>query len=74
MEVAPGDIVHMDENGAYKFPADRLADVCAHIDAFSDEEAEHSRLLLSATDGQGIKAAWKKVLSKGVGMDPRSMR
>ncbi len=73
MEVAPGDIVHMDENGACKFPADSLEDVCAHIDAFSDEEAEHSRLLLSATDGEGIKAAWKKVLSKGVGMDPRSM-
>ncbi len=73
MDVVPGDIVHMDENGACKFPADRLADVCAHIDAFSDEEAEHSRLLLSAADGEGIKAAWKKVLSKGVGMDPRSM-
>jgi len=74
MEVVPGDMVHMDENGACKFPADRLADVCAHIDAFSDEEAEHSGLLLAARDGEEIKAAWKKVISKGVGLDDRSLK
>ena len=74
MDVGPGDIVHMDENGACKFPTERLADVCAHIDAFSDEEAEHSRLLLAARDRAGIKAAWKKVISKGVGLDARSLR
>ena len=73
MVVEPGDMVHMDENGACKFPADRLEDVCNHIDAFSDEEKEHSRLLLAARDGAGIKAAWKKVISKGVGLDTRSM-
>jgi hypothetical protein len=27
MDIAPGEIVHMDENGAVKFPADRLEDV-----------------------------------------------
>jgi regulator of RNase E activity RraA len=27
MEIAPGDIVHMDENGAVKFPANRLVEV-----------------------------------------------
>jgi 4-hydroxy-4-methyl-2-oxoglutarate aldolase len=74
MDVAPGDIVHLDENGACKFPADRLADVCAHIDAFSDEEKEHSNLLQAATSGEQIKAAWKKVISKGVGLDGRSMK
>ena len=74
MEVVPGDMVHMDENGACKFPADRLADVCEHIDAFSNEEEEHSSLLLAATDGDGIKAAWKKVISKGVGIDSRSLK
>lgn len=72
MEVEPGDIIHMDENGACKFPGDRLADVCAHIDAFSAEEEQHSSLLLSATDGEGIKAAWRKVLAKGVGLEDRS--
>lgn len=73
MQVLPGDMVHMDENGACKFPAERLEDVCNHIDAFSDEEKEHSELLLSAKDAAGIKAAWKKVISKGVGLDTRSM-
>ena len=27
MDVMPGEIVHMDENGATKFPADRIDDV-----------------------------------------------
>ncbi|MFW6056185.1 MAG: RraA family protein [Chloroflexota bacterium] len=73
MQVLPGDMIHMDENGACKFPADRLAEVCAHIDAFADEEKEHSDLLLSARDADSIKVAWKKVISKGVGLDDRSM-
>lgn len=73
MDTGPGDIIHMDENGACKFPANRLADVCAHIDAFANEELEHSQLLLSAEDVPAIKQAWRKVLAKGVGMDPRSL-
>ncbi len=32
MDVAPGEIIHMDENGACKFPADRLADVCKNVE------------------------------------------
>ncbi len=74
MEVGPGDIVHMDENGACKFPADKLSAVCDHIDAFTGEEAEHSRLLLSAANRREIKAAWMKVISKGVGLDTRSLK
>ena len=31
MDVAPGEIIHMDENGACKFPADRLADVLKNV-------------------------------------------
>ena len=73
MEVVPGDIVHMDENGACKFPADKLAAVCSHIDAFTNEEAEHSELLLSAVSRGDIKTAWKRVISKGVGLDNRSL-
>ncbi len=73
MDVGPGDVVHMDENGACRFPAARLADVCAHIDAFSSEEFEHSSLLLSSGSSESIKAAWKMVLAKGVGLDRRSL-
>ena len=69
MDVTPGDLVHMDETGACKFPADRLADVCQNIDAFSEEEREHARLILAADNIGELKAAWRKVISKGVGLD-----
>ena len=35
MEVNPGEIIHMDEHGATKFPADRLEDVYNNILKFS---------------------------------------
>jgi len=34
MDIAPGDIIHMDENGACKIPADKLAAVCNNIEPF----------------------------------------
>ena len=40
MDVAPGEIIHMDENGACKFPADRLADVYKNVKALAQNEAE----------------------------------
>jgi len=74
MDVAAGELVHMDENGACKFPADRLADVCDHIDAFSREEADHAQLLLAAKNIADLKAAWRKVISKGVGLDEPALK
>jgi len=40
MDVAPGEMIHMDENGACKFPADRLVDIGKNIDVFVKEESE----------------------------------
>ncbi len=40
MDVAPGEIIHMDENGACKFPADRLADVLKNVKELVKNEAE----------------------------------
>jgi len=40
MDVAPGEIIHMDENGACKFPADRLADVLKNVEELAKNEAE----------------------------------
>jgi len=48
MDVAPGDIIHMDENGACKFPADRLAEVCKNVDAFKKEEDQQVKALTAA--------------------------
>ena len=39
MDVTPGEFVHMDENGAVKFPADRLADVLANAKRMLEHEA-----------------------------------
>jgi len=58
MDVSPGDMVHMDENGACKFPADRLADICRNIDAFSEEEAAQAEALLAAKTLEEIRTAW----------------
>jgi len=61
MDVTPGsDIIHMDEHGACKFPANRLQDICRNIDAFSQEEETIARSLLAAGTVQEILAAWKE--------------
>lgn len=58
MDVSPGDMVHMDEHGACKFPAGRLADVCSNIDAFSKEEENEAKALLAAKTVEEVKAIW----------------
>jgi len=60
MDVAPGDMIHIDEHGACKFPADKLADVCRNIDALSKEEEEQAKGLLTAKTLEEVKAAWCK--------------
>ena len=60
MDVTPeSDIIHMDEHGACKFPANRLADICNNIDALIKEEEAVSKSLLAAKTLEEIKAAWK---------------
>lgn len=39
MDVAPGDIIHMDENGAVKFPADKLEQVIELAEKLQKSEA-----------------------------------
>jgi 4-hydroxy-4-methyl-2-oxoglutarate aldolase len=58
MDVAPGDVIHMDENGACKFPADRLADICRNIDKLAEEEANRIAALNRARTIEEIKAAF----------------
>ena len=58
MDVAPGDIIHMDEHGAVKFPADRLKDVCKNIDALSDEEERQVAAVRKAQTVDEIKKGW----------------
>jgi regulator of RNase E activity RraA len=56
MDVAPGEIIHMDENGAVKFPADKLEAVLANVRALRDQEAEHMAKLHAATSFEEVRA------------------
>jgi regulator of RNase E activity RraA len=58
MEVSGGEIIHIDEHGACKFPTDRLADVCDHIDAFSKMEEDEAKALLKTKTLEEIEAIW----------------
>jgi len=56
MDVAPGEIIHMDENGAVKFPADKLAAVLENVRKLRDEEAERMGRLQKATSAAELRA------------------
>ena len=50
MEVSPGEIVHMDENGAVKFPRAYLGDVLRLCRLLSEEERKKMSMLASTND------------------------
>ncbi len=56
MDVAPGEIVHMDENGACKFPADKLEAVLRNAHALRHEEEERIGRLQKATSAAELRA------------------
>lgn len=59
MDVAPGEIIHMDGNGAVKFPADRLDDVLANARALERREDELQAALDEASDATEVRAAFR---------------
>ena len=58
MDVSPGEIIHMDENGAVKFPAERLAEVLRNVRALQQEEAARMASLREAKDAAQVRAAF----------------
>jgi len=56
MDIAPGEIVHMDENGACKFPAADIALVLRNARALQAEEAARMTALRNATSAAELKA------------------
>ena len=56
MDVAPGEIIHMDENGAVKFPADKLAAVLENARAMQIEETERLDRLRNAKSSAELRA------------------
>jgi len=56
MDVAPGEIIHMDENGAVKFPAKHLAEVLDRVTKLRDQEAEHMSAMRAAKSAAEVRA------------------
>jgi len=56
MDVAPGEIIHMDENGAVKFPADRLEEVVTNAKSLLAEETDRVGRLLKANGLVEVKS------------------
>ena len=56
MDVAPGEIVHMDENGACKFPADKLKAVLKNVKALQKEEETRIGALQKARSAAEVRA------------------
>ncbi len=56
MDVAPGEIIHMDENGACKFPAGRIGEVLGNVTALQKEEEERMGRLQSAGSAAEVRA------------------
>ncbi len=57
MDVSPGEIIHMDENGACKFPADRLEEVVTNVKALLADEEEKMARIRKATSAVQIREA-----------------
>ena len=56
MDVAPGELIHMDENGVCKFPADKLEAVLENSLALRDEEEARIKALQSASSAEEVRA------------------
>ena len=58
MDVYPGEMIHMDENGACKFPADKLEAVLTNVRALQKEEETRINLLRKAKTAADIRAVF----------------
>jgi len=56
MDVAPGEMIHMDENGAVKFPADKLEPILTNARALLDKEATQLAALRKAKTAAEVRA------------------
>ena len=56
MDVAPGELIHMDENGAVKFPADKLEQVLINARQLQKDEEARMGALQKATSAAEIRA------------------
>lgn len=55
MDVCPGEIIHMDENGAVKFPSDRLEEVLKNVQALQEQESDRMTRLRKARSAAEVR-------------------
>jgi len=58
MDVAPGEIIHMDENGAVKFPANKLEAVLTNVRKLQIEENDRQSRLRKVSTAAGVRAVF----------------
>ncbi len=58
MDVCPGEIVHMDENGAVKFPANKMEAILTNVRALQKEETERMNRLQNAASAAEVRAVF----------------
>ncbi len=56
MDVCPGEIIHMDENGACKFPADKLEAVLNNVRKLQKQEEARMSALQNANSAAEVRA------------------
>lgn len=56
MDVCPGEIIHMDENGAVKFPADKMEAVLTNVRALQIEENDRQGRLRKVSTAAEVRA------------------
>lgn len=54
MQVTPGEIIHMDENGAVKFPSEHLDEVIERAQGLAVFEEKRQRMMRETTDVEEI--------------------
>ena len=56
MDVCPGEIIHMDENGAVKFPANKMEAILTNVQALQIEENERQGRLRNVSSAAEVRA------------------
>jgi regulator of RNase E activity RraA len=64
MDVAPGELIHMDENGAVKFPPDKADRVLENARKLLEGEAAHLARLREAKTAAEVRAAGGSYVAK----------
>lgn len=54
MQVVPGDIIHMDENGAVKFPATYIDEVIKRATSLQEIEAKRQEMMRNTSDTEEL--------------------